>query len=257
MGIIRTDEWIRDHYSNPLEICKKLTTYFPMESSEREIYQYLRVHGMYKPHKEGEEAPLKLLPENIWRVVKKEEDRLKREWNGPSIPIFIFPVDEYNRKIRKEFNGKSGLAFKDKLFLFFSSNNSVDEIKAVFTHEYNHVCRLTKINKSEDNYTLLDSIIIEGLAENAVSEQCGPDQVAGWTKYYTENQVDRLWKNIIEPNQSIFKSERKHDELLYGMGFYPKMVGYCAGYYLVKRYMEKHRLECKDLFKIPSENIIK
>ncbi|WP_369010262.1 DUF2268 domain-containing putative Zn-dependent protease [Oceanobacillus alkalisoli] len=54
------------------------------------------------------------------------------------MPIFIFPSDRSNTEI----NGKSGLSFHDKLFLFISGETSLTEIKALLTHEYYHVCRL-------------------------------------------------------------------------------------------------------------------
>lgn len=91
-------------------------------------------------------------------------------------------------------NGKSGLAFKDKLFLFLSDQNSDNEIRALLVHEYNHVCRLAKNGKQEENYVLLDSIILEGLAENAVRELVGEEYLAKWTSYYTEGQLNQMWK---------------------------------------------------------------
>lgn len=111
-----------------------------------------------------------------------------------------------NPKIMRDQNGKSGLAFKDKLFLFLSDQNSDNEIRALFVHEYNHVCRLAKNDKQEENYILLDSIILEGLAENAVRELVGEEYLAKWTSYYTEGQLNQMWKKIIYPNSNIPKT---------------------------------------------------
>jgi uncharacterized protein YjaZ len=152
-------------------------------------------------------------------------------------------------------NGKSGLAFKDKLFLFLSDQNSDNEIRALLVHEYNHVCRLAKNGKQEENYVLLDSIILEGLAENAVRELVGEEYLAKWTSYYTEGQLNQMWKKIIYPNRNIPKSHPKHQEFLYGFRLLPKMLGYCVGYYLVKNYLEEHERTSSDLFPLDSATI--
>ncbi|MDI5790224.1 DUF2268 domain-containing putative Zn-dependent protease [Bacillus licheniformis] len=75
--------------------------------------------------------------------------------------------------MRVEFGSKSGLAFSDKLFCFIG-RSSRSSISAIMTHEYNHVCRLENMPKEEKKMTLLDTIILEGLAEYAVSN--------GWEK---------------------------------------------------------------------------
>lgn len=150
-------------------------------------------------------------------------------WGGPNIPVFIFPSDTKNRKLQEDFNGKTGLAFKDKLFLFISKDNSVEEIRALFTHEYNHVCRLSKFKKSEEIYVLLDTIILEGLAENAVSESLGEGLTATWTTYYSNEDLEEMWDNIIKPNMHTLRSDHKHQEILYGLRSYPKRLATVLG----------------------------
>src|SRR5699024_5564490 len=96
----------------------------------------------------------KLQKKNIWHIVNKEEKQLQKIWGALDVPIFIFPSETSNKRLKKDFNGKSGLAFKDKLFLFVSENNEEDEIRALFSHEYNHVFRLSKYDKDESDYKL-------------------------------------------------------------------------------------------------------
>jgi uncharacterized protein YjaZ len=212
------------------------------------------MHGMYRSVSEN---ILESLPKNVWGKVEKEYSVLQKKWNGPQVPIFIFPADETNSRIKKDYNGKSGLAFKDKLFLFFSQHNSHDEIKAVLTHEYNHVCRLKKYKKKEADLTFLDTVILEGIAENAVREHCGAENVAGWTKYYSDERLEKLVKQLIIPNQSVKRNERKHNDLLYGKGFSPKMAGYCAGYYVVKQYLEANKLQTNAILGVDSKEFVK
>ncbi|KAB7707078.1 Zn-dependent protease [Bacillus aerolatus] len=257
MSVVRTDEWLLDFYYKPIEICKKIEDYFE-GASAADIYGELTWHGMYcRPDKNGFEVVENLQKNNVWEIVQKEEQELRKLWSGPDIPIFILPSDTNSRRMKYEYNGKSGLAFKNKLFLFISENNTENEIRAILTHEYNHVCRLGNYQKNEEDYVLLDSIIMEGLAENAVRERIGEEFVAAWTAYYSTEELEKMWKNLMLPNRKVPRIHRKHHSILYGLRLYPKMAGYCVGYYLVEKYMKEKGLACKDLMNDPSEKIAK
>jgi len=254
MSVIRTDQWLEELYEEPIKMCEKIKMYFD-GAQAYEIYDYLTQHGMYHPFKNGNEQVSKLRENRVWEIVQDEEQQLQKMWQGPNIPVFIFPSDINNRKFKMDFNGKSGLVFKDKLFLFISKDTSEKEIRSLFTHEYNHVCRLSQFNKSEENYLLLDTIILEGLAENAVRERFGEEFIATWTSYYSSDQLEKMWNNLVHPNKNILKTDRKHQQILYGLGSYPKMAGYCVGYYLVKKYIEANSLTSNDLLNAPTDTI--
>lgn len=249
MNVIATDEWI-DH---PEILSEKLKQYFEKQTS---IDHYLIAHGMYPPSREdGRELIKKLKQKDVWDIVKIEALKLKQIWNGPNVPIFIFPSDPYNEQLTNHLNGKSGLAFRDKLFLFLSPNNSQKEIKALLTHEYNHVCRLNKYKKNEKDYVLLDRMILEGLAEHAVCERWSKKYNANWTTLYSEEELRKWWKNHILPWIYLQNRHLRFRELLYGMYGYPNMIGYCVGYYLVKKYVEKYNVTSRQLLSLPSEKI--
>lgn len=254
MSVIRTDEWLVDLYEQPIAICEKMKEYFD-GAQAHEIYDHLALHGMYRPFKNGADHVKKLQENNVWEIIQDEKEQLQIIWEGPNIPVFIFPSDINNLKIRIDFNGKSGLAFKDKLFLFISEDNSEKEIRSLFTHEYNHVCRLFKYPKSEKDYVLLDTTILEGLAENAVCERYGEEFMATWTSYYTNDELEKMWNDLVRPNRNVSKTDRKHHDILYGLYSYPQMAGYCIGYYLVRKYNEANRLTSNDLLNTASEQI--
>ena len=255
MGVIRTDKWLLEFYKDPIELCKNLTKYF-YGVNEEDIYIHLVAHGMYRyPKKSGTELVQSFKKNNVWEIIEREKNILQKKWQGPNVPIFIFPVDTNNRKIDKVTGGKSGLAFKDKLFIFISSKHTNNEIKALFTHEYNHICRLENFSKKESDYVLLDTIILEGLAENAVHNRIGKDFVAPWTKYYSTTELKKIWTKIIYPNRKISNLHPKHQKILYGLRLYPEMAGYAVGYFLVKEYMTKKKLTDQELLSIPSEKI--
>lgn len=251
LSVIRTDKWLVEAYDRPLEICGNLSGLFNGADASM-IYDYLLLHGMYTPFTNGEKRIKRLQEKDVWGMVQQEAQFLRDMWEGPDIPIFIFPSDHTNEIIMKEFNGRSGLAFKDKLFLFLSEENEEEEIKSLLTHEYNHVCRLYHYPLQEDSYTLLDTIILEGLAEHAVRERYGEDYLAAWTSLYPDEKVREMWETCFEPNRTILKSDRKHHQLLYGSSLGHKMAGYAVGYYLVKAYMERHRFTTKELLSTES-----
>lgn len=246
MSIISTDKWLIKSYDRPIEMCKKLEDYFEGASAS-EIYEYLSMSGMYHPLENGKKVIQTLKQNRVWEVVEKEKRKLQKEWDGPNIPIFIFPSHTADPEFNRVFNGKAGLAYHDKLFLFIAGHNSEKEIKSLFTHEYNHVCRLSKFQKHEDNYVLLDTIILEGIAENAVRERFGEDFISKWTNNYSDEELENLWKTFVLPNRNIQKNHPKHEQLLYGIGNYPEMLGYCVGYYLVKQFLVEKKLTTKDL----------
>ena len=255
MGVVQTDKWLIDLWNEPIAMCELLIDYFSdvPDVSAAEIYQYLTMYGMYQqPLKDMEEQIHILMDKNSWKIINEEAQALSKQWDGPNIPIFIFPSDQSNTELKETFNGKAGLSFHDKLFLFLSGGNSATELKALLTHEYNHVCRLTKLDKKVEDFDLLDTIILEGLAEHAVMECVGAKHRADWTRYYADEELEKIWKQFILPSIHLPKTHREHDAILYGKDRYPKMAGYCVGYYLVKKYIEKNNFSSTELLSIPS-----
>jgi len=256
MSVIRTDLWLEQYYDQPIKIADKLKSYFNNAIDSKEIHQHLVHHGMYRKKLRSDFVD-QFKQMKCWDTIIQEERRLKKLWNGPDVPIFIFPSDTLNRKIVKEYNGKSGLAFNDKLFLFLSLQNEKKEIQSLFIHEYNHVCRLTGAKREEKEYTLLDSIILEGMAENAVREQIGGEFVASYINYYEEMELNKMWEKLIQPNITVTRNEKKHFDLLYGKGRYPNMAGYCVGYYIIKKVLEDKKLTTTDILNWSSNKIVK
>jgi uncharacterized protein YjaZ len=254
MSVINTTEWLKTT-SNQYEICEKLTPYFA-KMNAHDISSYLHSFGMYKRSPATQDWIDAIKDKRILTFIKDEEKKLKSEWNGPNVPIFVFPVDVNNRKIEVEYRGRSGLAFHDKLFLFISKDVKKEDIKSLLTHEYHHVCRLAAITKPEKDFTIIDTIIMEGLAENAVREKLGDEAVAEWTKLYHSDQCDRFLERMILPQKKVTRQNPKFTQVMFGTGFYPKMLGYAVGYDLVKKYMEKTKKKTKELLGVKAEDFI-
>ncbi|MCY7777722.1 DUF2268 domain-containing protein [Bacillus haynesii] len=259
MSIASTYEWL-EQASSVQELSSFLTPYFKgaSKADAAAIVSHLQTHGMFRSWTDGEHTMKQLKKNGVFQHVRREEQLLCKRWNGPDVPIFILPVDERNRRIRVEFGSKSGLAFSDKLFLFLSADLPRSSISAIMTHEYNHVCRLENMPKEENKMTLLDTIILEGIAEYAVFERLGEAETTAWTSYYTEKQLRHFQDRFVKPHFELRRHEgRLFSNILFGKGHYPDMLGYAVGYSIVKKHLSARNLKVADVLAFPSEDFIK
>ncbi|WP_188048432.1 DUF2268 domain-containing protein [Bacillus sp. CH30_1T] len=231
-----TDEWLVESIHKPLELLKNTIN---GKDDQKSFYQYLMRHGMYKSSQHAEDIYEKMKEHNIWERFALYEKKYKRKWNGPNVPIYLFPVQEKRGMFQSSMK-KSGVCFKDEIFFFITEHEDMKEYEALFVHEYHHCVRMKLLNKKDTQYTLLDSIIFEGLAEHAVKEYCGEKYSASWTKAYEEKEMSRYYDKWIQPNLDVTRSSPLHDHLLLGKKSYPNMLGYAAGYYLVENYLKKN-----------------
>ncbi|MFJ7745720.1 DUF2268 domain-containing protein [Peribacillus sp. NPDC097295] len=251
MGVISTNEWMKKDFDRPVKMMERLKEEFDETVEVDMIYRHLQSHGMYLPNQYTKKTLDDLQERSAWAKTQSLFITYKKLWEGPDIPIYIFPLVASGRKQSND--SKSGLAFKDKLFLFYDNGISEKEMEAVLIHEYHHVCRLHHLKKSEENYTLLDTMIMEGLAERTVGKYLGSNYLAQWTQLYSEEKLQQFWSSYLIENVNKKRSDPLHDTLLLGKKGYPAMLGYCSGYRLVNRF--KH-FSVKKSFIIPSEEFI-
>ena len=207
MTVVSTDKWLEEYefsrkstssdelYSLQCSVlCGRLVKLF-QEGYTEEIHFELQQQGLFLPEEEIDLERLKQM--NVWGCVEQEFMDLQQKWNGPTIPIYIFPITQ-----QQKITNKNGVAYPHSLFLFVGEVEK-QELQALFAHEYNHVCRLHHFKKSLDNMTLLDSLILEGLAECAVKELYGDKWLAPWLNNYTFEQEVSLWKTHFLPNLQL------------------------------------------------------
>ncbi|MBU8906928.1 DUF2268 domain-containing protein [Desertibacillus haloalkaliphilus] len=273
MGVIATNNWVREFaercqkkgiFERELMIQKEViierlakafqTTQF------MDLHEYLLNQGLFHPDHGGniKEVVAHLEEKKCWQYVQEEYKWLRSNWRGPKASIFIFPVEMRNTMIMNELGGKMGIGFRDKIFLFLSPEVSKGEVCQLLTHEYHHVCRLSYLNKSATELSLLDSLLVEGLAEAAVGERFGEGALAPWVKRYNDQEVETFWERVFLPNLQL-KGHENHQPFLYGNGsvHLPKWIGYCIGYKIVKSLLERHRGDQTTiLLRLSSEEIL-
>ncbi|MFP7295783.1 DUF2268 domain-containing protein [Neobacillus niacini] len=256
MGIIRTDKWLEEEFDRPTKICEKLLPAFNGLNASK-IYHQLIDFGMYRPSRMTKEIFTSLKENNFWEELENIFLDYKQKWGGPDIPIYLFPIGQdrslFSRQTEKV---KGGVSYPDKMFLFLSNRISSRELEALFVHEYHHICRLNKQSKKFEEYTLLDSIIIEGLAEYSVLVHCGRNYLADWCTLYTDIELEKWWETYLQGNLDLKKSSRKHDDLLFGEGRFPKLLGYAAGFKIVEDYYKVNPYSTKMSFTLPAKKYI-
>lgn len=251
MGVVETDKWLKESFDEPLKICTKILQ--EDRANTTEFYRYLLKFGMYKPNHSCKSTFNHLQKKDVWKTVEKVFNKYRTNWNGPNVPIYIFPMNYQTQLFIGSQSEKSGLSFRDKLFLFLTSDLSEREVEALFVHEYHHICRISRSQKNIKDYTLLDSIILEGLAELAVNDCCGKDYIGQWCHLYSNKQIDQYMKKYLSGHLKVKKDEKLHDQLLYGGGRYPFLLGYASGYTVVTKYKENYNFSLKESITISSD----
>ena len=251
IGVVETDKWLDNDFQTPLEICQRLSSSFGNDHAEN-IYKYLLDFGMYRPNRQTLTYLNELKRLNSWDVIEKLFSKYRKKWDGPDIPLYLLPMKS-GGVFDKVKNNKSGVSFIDKMFLFITPLHDEKEIEALFIHEYHHVCRLNQQKEKLANYTLLDSMILEGLAENAVAECCGDEYQAKWCTYYSSKEISQSWNRLIKSKLTSKKSSSIHDKILFGGHLYPPLLGYAVGYEIIQLYKHKQSLSLYDSFHLPSD----
>jgi uncharacterized protein YjaZ len=248
MGVVRTDDWLDSDFSEPKKLCKQI-------NSDPGFYSYLLQFGMYKPNRKSWNTYQWMKDNKVWDFVGGLFAKYQKLWDGPNIKIYIFPLQTGNL-FQNVSGNKGGVALKEKMFLFFGPIEDVKEIEALFVHEYHHICRINKQKKDIKEYTLLDSIILEGLAERAVEHYCGKDYRADWCERYPEEELRKYWDKLQDSIPKVKRNEELHDMILFGKKRYPKLLGYSLGYYITRGKNEYRNFSTKVNFDSPSEYFI-
>jgi len=191
--------------------------------------------------------------EKIWHKIEHLWQKYKRRWKGPSVKIFIFPKNPPGIFANRGEDLKSGISFPGQIILFLCPVGDEKELEALFVHEYHHVCRMAAQKKSIKQYTLLDSLVLEGTAEYTVGKLVGSEYRAAWCRSYGKEILESCWRSFIKDNLTITRKNKLHDDILFGRGPFPKLIGYAAGYHLVESFFKTRRYTESLSFSLPSE----
>jgi len=255
LGIIGTDQWLERDWQRPEILCERLRGYFPA-GHENKIYQELASFGMYRKRMFSQTEMEGFIQSDLWKKTNRLFTKYKAKWSGPDIPVFIFPAVKKSGFLRSAEPVKSGVSYSDKLFLFLPLKIAPEELEALLVHEYHHCCRLRARGKKAEENTLLESMVLEGLAEYAVFMECGEAMLGKWCELYREEELRKFWKLLLQNNLEKKKTEKIHDLLLFGGKGIPTLLGYCYGFFLVKNYYKQRGFSMEKSFVISEKTFI-
>ncbi len=231
-----------------LSVEEQILTYLEMRDAS--LIRELRKNGMASFNRQAEQVFNQMKKKEQWQKLNELFDCYRKRMKGPDVPVFMLP-SRGNLLVAAK---KSGVAFKNMVFLFIPNQISDTELEALFVHEYHHTCRLHKLKGEND--TLLDTLIMEGLAEKAVAEFCGEAYLAPWITGFEDKQMESLIETSYKAHFSIKKSSSQHDDLVYGLRSVPRMAGYAVGYHLVDQYCRKKKSMTVKMLATPSNDFI-
>ncbi|MFL6560099.1 MAG: DUF2268 domain-containing putative Zn-dependent protease, partial [Bacillus sp. (in: firmicutes)] len=78
------------------------------------------------------------------------------------------------------------------------------------------------------------------------------EYLASWCRMYNEKELLRFWDKFIKKQLDKKKNERVHDELLYGEGRLPNLLGYAVGFNIVSHFYKTNHFSTKLSFTNPA-----
>jgi len=266
LAIVRTDKWFRiycDQWSKVKTVHERLSLQRKVlikplcdvieTKGPDHLQRYLFQMGLSRP-----DVILDLekwMKRKLWSKAQDQLIYLQKKWSGPDVLVYLLPIEERDLFLMRQLGGKTGMALRDAIILFIHAEIENIELRALITHEYHHICRLSHTNYSDKSIPLLESMIMEGLAEYAVKEELGKSYNAGWTTYYDRDWNHEWFQKWIHPNLTLI-GRKNHHVFLYGdkkMGI-PLWLGYYFGYRLVNLNVKVSETTCK-LFRSHAEEL--
>lgn len=242
MNIYDSSLWVIRHYYYQMSIADSFERLFKQDrgKTQDDWLAFLIDQGM---------LPISTMTKTGWikwrrRLNMTEHTsfikKLKDDFSGPDIDLYIFPLNRSHKKIMNDLDGKNGCSFQTYVLLFWKDDLTLIKQKALLLHEYHHIARLHHQGVNERTISLLESMIMEGLAEWEVQKRLGDDYLAPWTTLYGEEEILQWWNRLYKGNLQM-TGRTFHYPFLYGeMKGIPPLMGYQIGYFLVSQFMKKN-----------------
>lgn len=169
--------------------------------------------------------------------------------------IFVFPW--FPGKEKKVFQGSVGFAtYSCVFYIFIDVQNFTQEALAnSVAHELNHTIFYYYHYNRFGKYTLLDNIVLEGLAEN-FREGVMDQKPAPWAIALKEEKAIDVLKSL-KPYLSS-RDSSLYRKIFFGDAKYKRWTGYSIGYWLVKEFRKKQtKLSWTEIMKIEPQKIFR
>ncbi|WP_176554271.1 DUF2268 domain-containing protein [Bacillus sp. Marseille-P3800] len=264
MAVIRTNKWIQlflKHADSQRELESTYLRLFvnPLQplfqfQNDEQLAAYLQKVGLFTVN-DREQLPA-FIDHDYWSILQAQFLKLKQAWNGPNVPIYVLMANQSLENRQDDVRGMMGLSFENGILLLIPSSIEHNHLRALLTHEYHHVCRLSHTKESEQSITLLESMVMEGLAELAVKEYVGESSIAPWALKQKSNWKT-MWNQYLFEKTLVIKGRKEHKDFLYGSRKkrIPYMMGYTLGYCLCQEAALQLGEKSVTLLTTPAEKI--
>ncbi len=192
----------------------------------------------------------------IQKTICQTIDRFLKVLPHPNYPIYVFVFPWFPEKDdRNAFGGIDAVAVHENVMHLFVSLDLFTKSSLVETvaHEYNHLIFYAFQNSKK--YTLLEHMIMEGLAENFREETIG-GAPAPWSISLSKLQAHKIFRSLTLEGLLQSKNAKLHKNVLFGNSQFPLWTGYSVGYWLAKSFRDKHpNISWTDLMNTKAEKI--
>jgi uncharacterized protein YjaZ len=234
---------------------------FKFDEKEFEMMSFFGMFNLNNDIYSLEEQLNKMRSLNFENFIKEELELLHKQYpsNRP-VQFELFILDENDDFVKSKLNGVSAFTDWDgkMCFAVLPEKNVRSTIKSVVTHEYHHHWRISVLEIKEDGETLLDRMVLEGLAEHFVKTRLGNEYLGPYKDALTESQAKTIWESTYK--NYIYDKGTSTDLYMFGSKdkSLPFWGGYSLGYYLIKWFLDENNdISFKDLTILQSERFIK
>lgn len=187
----------------------------------------------------------------IIKIIEKSIKKAHKIIKTRPTEINIFPTF-YPFKIRK-LSGVSGFCQKEGVIML--DINTIKgwqkALEKTLYHEFAH----SVIKKPVKKWTLMDSIVYEGLADN-FSEYMLKKGPPVWSKAVPLKECKKYFPEIKRMINS--KTWKVYDAVFLGKGKYPMWLGYSMGYKIIKSFLKKNpKLKWNKILNLKPKKIFK
>lgn len=237
------------------EIAKKLKNCSPKFAGlemEEDIKPHLswNIFGNQDMKKKSE---FKVNKKEISVTIKQSLKKCSKFLASKGTIIFVFPC--FNLFVKEKMFGVNGFtpcANTFHVFLYTQKYNK-KMFQKMIAHEFNHSVFMDYHNLIYTQLTLLDSLILEGLAQNFVESlfrEPGP-----WAKAIPLKECKEVFSRVEKSINS--KDYHIYSELFFEGKKYPLWAGYSLGYQIVKSFLKiQKKISWGEIMKLSSLSIL-
>ena len=245
----------KDHLKSLVDSIKQTSNGFAGFASREGLLNYVKDTVFSNSEQTAADLPkdLKDIETYIVHALKFVTDKYTA---SNDIEIYLFPT--LSDQVKNGMAGVLGRApYGNVIHLYIhkdvvKNKNLSVTIRNAVAHEYNHLMRYENFPKTK---TLLDDLVIEGLAEN-FREDVFPSKPAPWASALSIDSAKSIFQKLKTTLQVKDYDFAIYSQIFFGSDEYEPWTGYSVGYYLVKDYLKtKSDPDWNKIMKIPAEQI--